>query len=129
VLHLTPDHFATGTGLVTTGHGAHISMNQAATLFGDARIFPVRFGQAGEIIDYGPARRIFTESQRLAMTARDLGCTFPHCSQPPSRCQSHHITDYCLTRKTTVHDGTLLCGFHSEDEWVQSGTGLTQAFH
>ena len=116
VLHLTPEQVHTGTGLVTTGHGAHITVDQASTLFGDARIFPVVLGQEGEILGYGPSsRRVFTEGQRLAMTARDKGCSFPGCTHAPTRCQSHHITDYALTRTTSVEDGTLLCGFHHRE--------------
>ncbi|MDT4960442.1 MAG: hypothetical protein QOF87_89, partial [Pseudonocardiales bacterium] len=34
VLHMSPDHFDTGTGLVTTGHGAQISVPEALTLLG-----------------------------------------------------------------------------------------------
>ena len=115
VLHLTPEQIQTGTGLVTTGHGAQISVPEALTLFGDARIFPVLLGNTGEILAYGSARRIFTEGQRLAMIARDLGCSFPGCTRPPALCQSHHITGYAITRRTTVADGTLLCGFHHRE--------------
>jgi len=49
------------------------------------------------------------------MTARDKGCSFPGCSHAPGRCQSHHITDYALTRTTSVEDGTLVCGFHHRE--------------
>jgi hypothetical protein len=28
----------------------------------------------------------------VALTARDQGCTFPGCDQPPEHCQRHHIT-------------------------------------
>jgi hypothetical protein len=115
VVHLNPEHLATGTGLVRTGHGAHITASEALTLFGDARIYPVTLGGDGQIIDHGPARRIFTEGQRLAMTARDAGCSFPGCTQPPTRCHSHHITDYSITHRTSVQDGTLLCGFHHRE--------------
>ena len=107
VLHLTPEQIQSGTGLVTTGHGAQISVPEALTLFGDARIFPVLLGNSGEILAYGSTRRIFTEGQRLAMIARDLGCSFPGCTRPPALCQSHHITGYAITRRTTVADGTL----------------------
>ena len=62
------------------------------------------------------------------MIARDLGCSFPGCTAPPAWCQAHHITDFSLTRRTSVDDGTLLCGFHSDDVLVQSGPGLTLDF-
>ncbi|MCW2647332.1 MAG: hypothetical protein JWP07_3441, partial [Pseudonocardiales bacterium] len=115
VLHMTPQQVDTGTGLVTTGHGAQISVPEALTRFGDARILPVLLGDTGQIIAHGHTRRIFTEGQRLAMTARDLGCSFPGCTHPPTRCQAHHITDYTITRKTSIDDGTLVCGFHHRE--------------
>ena len=59
--------------------------------------------------------RIFTEGQRLAMIARDQGCSFPGCTAPPAWCQAHHVTDFALTRRTSVDDGTLLCGFHHRE--------------
>jgi hypothetical protein len=48
------------------------------------------------------------------MIATDNGCSFPACTAPPAWCQAHHITDFAITRRTSVDDGTLLRGFHSE---------------
>jgi hypothetical protein len=115
VLTMTPEQYANHTGLVATGHGALISAELALSLLGDARITPVALGQHGEITDYRSSRRFFTEGQRLAMIARDQGCSFPGCTAPPSWCQAHHITDYVITGKTSVDDGTLLCGFHHRE--------------
>jgi hypothetical protein len=122
VLTMTPDQMQNGTGLVTTGHGALISAQLALSLLGDARIIPVVQDPNGQILAYGSSCRFFTEGQRLAMIARDQGCSFPGCDQPPARTQAHHITDYALTRRTSVDDGTLLCGFHHREHpnlgWV-----------
>jgi len=49
------------------------------------------------------------------MIARDQGCSFPGCTAPPAWCQAHHVTDFALTRRTCVDDGTLLCGFHHRE--------------
>jgi hypothetical protein len=38
VLHLTEEQVHTGTGLVTTGHGAHITVDQASTLMRPAEL-------------------------------------------------------------------------------------------
>ena len=102
-------------GTVRSGHGAHLSVEQALTLFGDSRIMPVVLGKTRQITEYGTTHRIFTEGQRLAMIARDQGCSFPGCTAPPAWCQAHHITDFSLTRRTSVDDGTLLCGFHQRE--------------
>jgi hypothetical protein len=115
VLTMTPEQYQNRTGLVRTGHGALISAQLALSLLGQARITPVALGTSGEIIDYGSSRRFFTEGQRLAMIARDAGCSFPGCDQTPALTQAHHITDYALTGRTSVDDGTLLCGYHHRE--------------
>ncbi|PZS19601.1 MAG: hypothetical protein DLM57_03735 [Pseudonocardiales bacterium] len=115
LITITEEQFQTRTGLARTGHGAHITTELALSLLGDARVMPVVLGKTREITAYGTTHRIFTEGQRLAMIARDQGCSFPACDQPPSRCQSHHITDYTITRRTSVDDGALLCGYHHRE--------------
>ncbi len=115
VLTMTDQQAETRTGLVTTGHGALISVEQALSLTGDARLIPVTLTKTREITAYGDTHRIFTEGQRLAMIARDQGCSFPGCSVGPAWCQAHHITDYAITRRTSVDDGTLLCGYHHRE--------------
>jgi len=110
VVTMTEEQFHTHAGTVRSGHGAQISVEQARTLFGDSRIMPVVLGKTRQITEYGSTHRIFTQGQRLAMIARDLGCSFPGCTAPPAWCQAHHITDFSLTRRTSVDDGTLLCG-------------------
>ena len=43
------------------------------------------------------------------MFARDKGCSYPGCDAPLSWTQAHHVTDYAITRRTCVDDGTLVC--------------------
>src|SRR6202012_1730514 len=102
-------------GLVTTGHGALISVDAALKMAVDARVIPVVFGAAKEIIAYGTGQRFFTEAQRLAMIARDQGCSFPGCSMPPMLCEAHHIIEWNLGGPTSIDNGTLLCGFHHRE--------------
>jgi hypothetical protein len=125
VLTMTDQQAETRTGLVTTGHGALISVEQALSLAGDARIMPVVLTRTREITAYGEAHRIFTEGQRLAMIARDQGCSFPGCSVGPAWCQAHHITDYAISKRTSVDDGTLLCGYHHREHPNLDWTGHT----
>lgn len=115
LLTATTDQLAHHRGLVRTGHGALIPAEQALTLIGDAQLLPVVFANAKKIDAYGSTQRIFTAQQRLAMAARDLGCSFPGCDIGPAGCQAHHLTDYTITRRTRIDDGTLLCGFHQRE--------------
>ncbi len=104
-----------GGALVRTGHGGTISVREALTLAGDAQVQAVVLKSVRRVSAYGSTHRIFTQAQRLAMIARDGGCSFPNCTSPPAWCESHHITDYAITRTTSVDDGTLLCGFHHRE--------------
>ena len=61
---------------------------------------------------YSTRQRCFTEQQRLALTARDKGCTFPGCDRPPGWCQTHHVLEYRNGGPTTVDNGVLPCGHH-----------------
>lgn len=102
-------------GLVPTGHGALMSLRGAATLIGEAQIFPVVLSGLKGIEAYGTSHRLFTQGQRLAMIARDRGCSFPGCTAPPAWCQAHHVVDAACGGPTTVSNGTLVCGPHHRD--------------
>ena len=115
ILTMTLEQVENRAGLVSTGHGSLISMEQALTLATDTRLIPVIFTGVKRVAAYGTTHRIFTEGQRLAMIARDQGCTFPGCDTPPAWCQAHHVTDYALGGPTTTDNGTLLCGYHHRE--------------
>jgi hypothetical protein len=110
-----------GTGLATTGHGALIPADDALRIAGgDARVFPVIFDKTRRVESYGSAHRIFTEGQRLAMIARDQGCSFPGCTVGPLWTEAHHIVDHALGGKTSVDNGTMLCRY-DHDHHVTAG--------
>ena len=98
--------------LVRLGHGALISLAMALKIATDAQIIPIIFKGAREIAAYGETHRIASPNQRFALIARDKGCSFPGCGIPPAWCQTHHVTEFQLSRKTRVDDLTLLCGYH-----------------
>ncbi|TXH21104.1 MAG: HNH endonuclease, partial [Mycobacterium sp.] len=58
----------------------------------------------------GRAARTASAAQRLALFARDLGCTRPNCTAPASRSQAHHITNWREDGLTNVDTMTLACG-------------------
>ena len=82
LLTTTAENFYSGHGLVITGHGATIPVAQAREFAGQARFMGVIFDKAGRVEAHTSTRRFFTEGQRLAMQARDLGCSFPGCTAP-----------------------------------------------
>ena len=136
IVTLTAEQAQTGVGLARTGHGASVPVRDVLANIGDARIFPVvldndppttgppdspgrsarrLFPDVKPIAAYGTAHRIFTDGQRLAMIARDQGCSFPGCTVGPQWTEAHHITEWQISRRTSVNDGTLLCGWHHRE--------------
>lgn len=112
---VTIDHEAlvSGVGSATiAGVDAPISAGTARRLAADARIIPVVLGGASQPLDLGQGRRLFSESQRLAMAVRDGGCIWSICPEPPGRCQAAHLTAWENGGPTDLDNGALMCPFH-----------------
>lgn len=74
----------------------------------DAEAILAVLGSAGEVLDWGRARRLFTPAQRLALVERDGGCAW--CHAPPSWCEAHHIRWWERDAgPTDLSNGVLLC--------------------
>jgi hypothetical protein len=127
---LLPHHRATTTAInpgtatdagsfVFTGPVAATTLRKLAC---DADIIPVLLGTHGEILDLGRKTRLFTPTQRLALTARDQGCTFPNCTIPAPWCEAHHITYWSQNGPTNITNGALLCSHHHhlihKEQWT-----------
>ncbi|GAB2463627.1 HNH endonuclease signature motif containing protein [Jatrophihabitans fulvus] len=135
VLTGTADQWVSGEGLMRTGHGALVTVAAAKRMGnGETRLFPVTldgfadaetadtasieriFRTVRPITGYGTAHRLFTERDRLAMIARDIGCTFPGCTVPALWCEADHVTDWVDTGRTSVDDGHLACPHHHREK-------------
>ena len=102
--------YATGSGIVETAHGYAVPATVADRwLDPKAKAILVLLSKTKGVVAYSDQQRLFTEQQRLAMFARDKGCSYPGCDAPFAWTQAHHITDYAITRRTSVDDGTLVC--------------------
>ncbi|BBZ54662.1 HNH endonuclease signature motif containing protein [Mycolicibacterium phocaicum] len=65
----------------------------------------------GQPLYLGRAARTASTAQRLALFARDLGCTRPNCTAPASRSQAHHVnTNWRDDGLTDITNLTLACG-------------------
>ncbi len=88
----------------------------------DTGIVPILFDDAGQVVNVGRDRRLFTPRQRVGLTARDGGCRFPGCDRPPSWTEAHHIHQWQRDHgRTDIADGVLLCRHHHllvhNNEW------------
>jgi hypothetical protein len=110
ILTAAAEDWQSGSGLVRTAHGASVTVSQAKKIAGaEATYVPVILNAAKRIIAYGTGHRIVGKTQRYALIARDLGCTWPGCDAPPQRCEAHHMTNWSRTHRTSVDDTALLC--------------------
>lgn len=83
---------------------------------------PIHFDSAGQIVNVGREKRLFTPRQRIGLAVRDGGCRFPGCDRPPSWCEAHHLDEWFRDHgRTDIADGILLCRHHHllihNNEW------------
>jgi hypothetical protein len=83
-LTMDADDFATNQGTARTGYGYPVPVDLAKTwLEPEARAILVLLSKTKGIVAYSTVQRLFTEQQRLAMAARDRGCSYWGCDAPP----------------------------------------------
>jgi len=91
LITLTAEQFESRTGLAATSFGQHLSVDRALRLADQAGVAWVVHGSTGGVLNYGTTRRYATEKQSLALIARDQGCAFPGCTDPPEWTEKHHV--------------------------------------
>src|SRR6478736_2616354 len=89
-----------GTGTTLTGDV--LSPGVVRRMACDAEIIPMVLGRDGEPLDVGRSQRLFTRGQRLALVARDHGCSFDGCTVPSTWCDAHHVEHWRHGGRTSV---------------------------
>lgn len=64
-----------------------------------------------QLLDAGTVRNM-SQVQRAFLTAMQLVCSHPDCSEPAANCEGHHIAAYAQGGKTDFENLTLLCSYH-----------------
>ena len=97
-----------------TGHGTIDGTDQPVSVAAVRRmaaaggVIPCVLDGAGEILDFGRERRLFTRAQKLALAERDGGCAL--CGLPPNMTKVHHIDWWKRDAgPTDLSNGILLC--------------------
>ena len=106
------DTLVTGLGSARLDTGGVISAAEARRLACRAGIIPAVLDGASQVLDLGRTRRLHSRSQRIAMAARDGGCTTEGCDWPPGLCHAHHEQPWSQGGRTSISDGRLLCPRH-----------------
>ncbi|UCZ58227.1 HNH endonuclease signature motif containing protein [Mycolicibacterium phocaicum] len=100
------------TGVAVTHTGTKLPVKDLVRMAaqGSDNYLAVFDDHTGQPLYLGRAARTASAAQRLALFARDLGCTRPNCTAPASRSQAHHITNWREDGLTNVDTMTLACG-------------------
>ena len=104
-----------GVPPATFDDGRPLAPGQLAHALCDSEFTRYVFSGAGEPLNVGPARRLFSTRQVRAITARDRHCQFRGCTSPPSWCEAHHAIPWEQERRTDVPNGILLCWTHHQE--------------
>ncbi|WP_082944991.1 HNH endonuclease signature motif containing protein, partial [Mycobacterium sp. 852013-50091_SCH5140682] len=112
IISTTVRELESAAGIATTASGTRLSIPQVIRMAARARHYLAVFANHKEVPLYlGRSKRIASIGQRIALHARDGGCTKPGCPHPPDRCQGHHAAlDFAKGGQTDVTDLTLACG-------------------
>jgi hypothetical protein len=113
LISMTLDQLEARAGQATTQHGGTISINEALRIAAGGKALPIVLGEAGGVLAFGRGRRLASEGQRLALMARDRGCTFPDCTVSAARSEVHHVLDWAKGGTTDLDSLALACSWHN----------------
>jgi hypothetical protein len=114
LITMTAEQFETRTGLAATSFGQKMSVDQALRIADQASIAWVVHNSKGGVLNYGTTQRCATEKQTLALIARDKGCAFPGCTDPPEWTEKHHVVPWSQGGQTDLSNLVLLCDHHHD---------------
>ncbi|MCZ8381165.1 DUF222 domain-containing protein [Mycobacterium sp. CPCC 205372] len=98
-------------GYADTASGRKLPIRDLIRLAGQSQHYLAVFDDhTEEVLYFGRARRCASTAQRLALFARDKGCTRPGCTRPAFDCQVHHAQqDWREGGLTNTTDMALAC--------------------
>ncbi|KRB77985.1 hypothetical protein ASE01_07355 [Nocardioides sp. Root190] len=98
-------------GMIATEEDV-ISAEQARRLACQASIIPAVLGAAGEVLDLGRTRRLFSRAQRKAIRLRDKRCRAEGCTVPVAWTEAHHLRPWSEGGATDIDNAICLCCHH-----------------
>lgn len=101
-----------GAGHAATGGGSLLPMPDLIRMASHAHHYLAVFDDDGRALYLGRAKRIATADQRIVLTAKERGYTYPGCDQPAYHCQAHHMDEWAVGGNTDIEALTLGCERH-----------------
>ena len=112
IVSTTLQELEKGAGVAVTGGGSLLPMRDLIRMAARAHHYLYVYDQHTEQSLYlGRAKRLASAAQRLALHAKERGCTRPGCSVPGYWAQVHHaVADWKDDGQTDIDDLTFACG-------------------
>lgn len=104
-----------GVRAATIDVGDEISATQVRRLACSANLIPMVFDSAGVLIDRGESKRLFTETQRMALATKYQECAEENCSRPYWWTELHHEESWSNGGRTDLANAIPLCGVHHHE--------------
>ncbi|WP_411815722.1 DUF222 domain-containing protein [Gordonia sp. SND2] len=99
VITVTDQELAAHAGIALTATGTRIPIGELVNLAAEAVPHLAVFRHhTSEVLYQGRGARFASKAQRLALFARDRGCTAPGCDRPFAQTQAHHAPDCVKSR-------------------------------
>ncbi|MBI3225292.1 MAG: DUF222 domain-containing protein [Mycolicibacterium cosmeticum] len=107
--------FAAVTGQAVTAGGSRVPMRDVIRMASHAWWCLTVFDDVtGQPLHFGRTRRCASPDQRLVLTYKHRGCTFPGCRVPAYGCQAHHAKqDFAKGGRTDIEHMVPACGPHN----------------
>ncbi|WP_245555760.1 HNH endonuclease signature motif containing protein [Gordonia soli] len=125
IISITETQLRESAGLGVTATGADLPWHDVVELAAKADPHLAVFADhTEEILYFGRARRTASRAQRMALFARDRGCTAPDCDQPAMHSEAHHLTDWAEGGRTDINELGVACPKHNRaagprrDQWT-----------
>jgi hypothetical protein len=116
VVLLDYDRLLSGLGTAHLDTGERISAGLARRLACEAGVIPAVYRRLVDgrsvVLDMGRKRRLYCETQRIALIIEQGGCTTEGCDRPAAWCDAHHDLPWSEGGLTDLANGRLLCPYH-----------------
>ncbi len=89
-----------------------VSAGQARRLACSAGILPAVLGGKSLPLDLGRTRRLYSDTQRIALSIRHTHCAAADCQRPFAWCEIHHRKPWSHGGPTDLADAVPLCAWH-----------------
>jgi hypothetical protein len=124
VVTLDYETLCSGVGAAQLSTGGRITATEARRLACTALVLPAVLGGAGEVLELGRSRRLFSPAQRKALGIRDRTCRAEGCDIPAAWCEAHHAQS--LGPRADAQIWPMACSFVRSTITARTTTGGTR---